>query len=138
MKFHARIGRKPKKNGWLKMLRLSTATDMVMIQNFPLDLRNAIKEQLELLDSYCDVNRNIFEDEGGYVLLAESQEDIPELIKELRQDITDDAIPEYVDVVRGMDAKVFTQSLFLLGNEFGIVVFMPYRITPQNILNYIN
>lgn len=119
------------------MLRLGRVTDLVIIQSYPLELQYAILEELKILDDNYGPERDVMKDYGGYVILTESKEDLPEIENEMNIKITLDGVPEYVDIVRCSNQKVYTSSLFLLGSDNGIVVVMPYDITPQNILNYI-
>lgn len=120
------------------MLRLGKVTDLVMIQSYPNELQTAIFDELKILDDNYGADRDVMGDYGGYVILTESKEDIPEIENEINIEISLDGIPEYVDVIRCGNQKIYTSSLFLLGSDNGIVVVMPYDITPQNILNYIN
>lgn len=119
------------------MLRLGRETDLVMIQNYPIELQTAILEELKILDDNYGSNRDVMKDYGGYVILTESKEDIPVIENEMNIEISVDGIPEYVDIVRCNNTKVYTISLFLLGSDNGIVVVMPYDITPNNIINYL-
>lgn len=134
MKSHEK---KENRKGMIGMLRLGRVTDLVIIQSYPLELQAAILEELKILDDNYGADRDVMKDYGGYVILTESKEDLPEIENEMNIEITLDGVPEYVDIVRCSNKKVYTSSLFLLGSDNGIVVVMPYDITPQNILNYI-
>jgi len=119
------------------MLRLGKATDLVMIQSYPDEVQAAILADLNILDDNYGANRDIMKDYGGYIILTESKEDIAKIEREMNVEITADGVPEYVDIIRCSNKKVYTSSLFLIGSDNGIIVVMPYDITPQNILNYI-
>lgn len=118
------------------MLRLGRVTDLVMIQTYSNELQAAIFAELKILDENYGSNRDVMKDYGGYVILTESKEDLPLIEDELNIEISVDGIPEYVDIIRCSNKKVYTSSLFLLGSDNGIVVVMPYEITPHNILKY--
>jgi hypothetical protein len=120
------------------MLRLGKVTDMVMIQSYPVELQTAILAELTILDDNYGEDRDVLKDYGGYVILTESKEDLADIENEINVKITVDGIPEYVDIVRCSNKKVYTSSLFLQGSDNGIVLVMPYDITPQNMLNYID
>ena len=124
--------------GMNKLLRLGKVTDLVMIQSYPVELQTAVLAELNILDDNYGSNRDVMRDYGGYIILSESEEDLPEIEREMNIRITLDGIPEYVDVIRCSNRKVYTSTLFLLGSDNGIVFVMPYDITPQNILNYID
>ncbi|MFH5834464.1 hypothetical protein ACHAL6_00130 [Proteiniclasticum sp. C24MP] len=118
------------------MLRLGKVTDLVMIQSYPVELQTALLAELKILDDNYGSNRDVMRDYGGYIILSESEDDLPEIEMEMNIRITVDGIPEYVDVIRCSNRKVYTSTLFLLGSDNGIVLVLPYDITPQNILNY--
>ena len=118
------------------MLRLAKETDLVMIQSYPEEVQEVVLEVLQILDENYGEDRNPKTDYGGYIILTESKEDLAEIEVEMNVNVTVDGIPEYVDIIRCGNRKVYTSSLFLLSSDYGIVLIMPYEITPKNILNY--
>lgn len=118
------------------MLRLAKVTDLVMIQSYPEEVQIAVLEVLKILDENYGADRNLKTDYGGYVILTESEDDLGEIEAEMNVEVSVDAIPEYVDIIRCENRKVYTSSLFLLGSDYGIILVMPYEITPRNLLNY--
>ncbi len=119
------------------MIRLGRVTDLVMIQSYPVELQTAVLSELQILDDNYGSNRDVMKDYGGYIIFSESKEDLPEIEREMNIRITVEGIPEYVDIVRCSNKKVYTSSLFLLGSDNGIIVVLPYDITPENIVKYI-
>jgi len=122
--------------GGKRMLRLAKETDLVMIQSYPEEVQIAVQEVLKILDENYGADRNPKADYGGYVILTESEDDFGEIEAEMNVEVSVDSIPEYVDIIRCENRKVYTSSLFLLGSDYGIVLVMPYDITPKNLLNY--
>ena len=118
------------------MLKLAKETDLVMIQSYPEEVQEAVLEVLKILDENYGADRNPKADYGGYVILTESKDDFGEIEAEMNMEVSVDAIPEYVDIIRCENRKVYTSSLFLLGSDYGIVLVMPYEMTPKNLLNY--
>lgn len=119
------------------MLRLARETDLVMIQSYPDELQQAISDELTILDENYGSERDVYHDYGGYIIFTESEKEIPDIEGEIKIEISVDAIPEYVDIIRCSNKKTYTSSLFLLGSDYGVIVVMPYEITPDNIKRYI-
>ena len=75
-----------------------------------------------LLDYAYNPNRNYMES-GGYSMIAETEEDVAEIGKR----INFETHPcEWVDLVED-----HTVSLFLMNDDFSIVLFIPLAITPE-------
>ena len=83
---------------------------------------------LMILDETYGYDRN-WEESGGYAILAETAEDA-------------EAIKAYVDYekhppewVTTISYTGITSSLFVLNNDFSVIVYMPKAILPQALLN---
>ncbi|EHI96916.1 hypothetical protein CDLVIII_0178 [Clostridium sp. DL-VIII] len=76
-------------------------------------------EIVGLLDENYGVYREIDKDLGGYITILESKEDVAEIkansIKGLRS--------EYTDIIKSDDGIDYYSSLFLLSDDYSIVVF---------------
>ena len=79
---------------------------------------NVIEDQLKILDENYGEIRNVDKDLGGYVLVVESIEDV----KELKNGILKDILPEYTDEIICSEGVNYTSSLFLLSSDFSVVV----------------
>lgn len=77
-----------------------------------------------------------YKDDGGFVDLIEKSEDFQEL-KEKTYIDCDDVILEFVDKIKCDNGEVFTNSLILCNNDYGISLIMPIELTTQNLKNYI-
>ena len=92
--------------------------------------RRALQEVytgLMILDEESGYDRN-WEETGGYSILAETAEDV-------------EAIKAYVDFdkhppewVTSISYTGITSSLFILNNDFSIIVYMPKEILPPSLL----
>ena len=83
---------------------------------------------LMILDEEYGYDRN-WEQQGGYSILAETTEDV-------------EAIKAYIDFehhppewVTTISYTGITSSLFILNNDFSIIVYMPKEILPQILLD---
>ena len=73
---------------------------------------------ITVLDENYGVDRDINNDLGGYVVIAENIVDI----EILKQDKLQGLIPEYTDVIECSEGVNWTSSLFLLSSDYAIVV----------------
>lgn len=85
---------------------------------YPEKVIATIIEIIELLDENYGEDRNIDNDLGGYVLIAENIVDI----EILKQDKLNGVIAEYTDVIKCKEGVNWTSSLFLLSSDYAIVV----------------
>ncbi|HAT4093856.1 TPA: hypothetical protein I9Z34_002371 [Clostridium perfringens] len=88
------------------------------LSDYPIEVIKSISETIEILNENYGENRNVDEDLGGYVLVVESIEDV----KELRNGILKNILPEYTDEIICSEGVNYTSSLFLLSSDFSVVV----------------
>ena len=74
----------------------------------------SIYETIDILNENYGENRDVDKDLGGYVLVVESLEDI----KELKNGMLKDLLPEYTDKIICSEGVNYTSSLFLLSSDF--------------------
>lgn len=85
-------------------------------------LKEILKEAEEiitLLDNNYGVNRDVDKDLGGYIALLESKEDVAEI----KANSIKGLLPEYTDIIKSDDGINYYSSLFLVSNDYSIVVF---------------
>ncbi len=82
------------------------------------ELIDSIIEVIEILDCNYGEDRDIDNDWGGYVLIAENIVDI----EILKQDKLQGLVPEYTDVIECSGGVNWTSSLFLLSSDYAVVV----------------
>ena len=94
---------------------------------FPRRALQEISYGLMILDEEHGFDRN-WEESGGYSILAETTEDV----ESIKQYIDFDTHPpEWVTTI---SYTGITSSLFILNNDFSIIVYMPKEILPQSLL----
>ena len=95
---------------------------------FPRRALQEVYTGLMILDEEYGYDRNC-ELEGGYSILAETAEDVA-------------AIKQYVDYdkhppewVTSISCTKIISALFIMNNDFSIMVYMPQEVAPQSLLN---
>lgn len=73
---------------------------------------------ITLLDDNYGANRDVDKDLGGYIALLESKEDVAEV----KANSIKGLFPEYTDIIKSDDGIDYYSSLFLLSDDFSIVV----------------
>ena len=86
--------------------------------NILIEAIEIIKLTIDVLNENYGVNRDINNDLGGYVVIAENIVDI----EILKQDKLQCLVPEYTDVIEVINGENYTSSLYLLSSDFSIVV----------------
>jgi len=85
----------------------------------PKELVSVITEIIEILDGNYGANRNVDKDLGGYIVILESKEDVVEI----KANTIKGLLPEYTDIIKSDDGIDYYSSLFLLSDDYSIVVF---------------
>ncbi|WP_415337299.1 hypothetical protein [Clostridium perfringens] len=88
------------------------------LSDYPVEVIKSISETIDILNENYGENRDVDKDLGGYVLIVESIEDV----KELKNGILKDILPEYTDKIICSEGVNYTSSLFLLSIDFSVVV----------------
>ncbi|MDB2121558.1 hypothetical protein [Clostridium paraputrificum] len=100
------------------MIKIFSKEQLRKFINYPEEVIDSIYEIIEILDDNYGQNRNIYNDLGGYVLVAENIVDI-EIFK---QEKLKGLVREYTDIIECSEEVNWTFSLFLLSSDFSIVV----------------
>lgn len=88
------------------------------LSDYPVEVIKSISETIDILNENYGENRDVDKDLGGYVLVVESIEDV----KELKNGMLKDILPEYTDEIICSEGVNYTSSLFLLSSDFSVVV----------------
>ncbi|WP_283715649.1 hypothetical protein ACSXBY_00130 [Clostridium perfringens] len=88
------------------------------LSNYPVEVIKSISEIIDILNENYGENRDVDKDLGGYVLIVENIEDV----KELKNGMLKDILPEYTDKIICSEGVNYTSSLFLLSSDFSVVV----------------
>lgn len=100
------------------MKKIYSKEQLEQLREYPIEVIKGISETIEILDDNYGTNRNVDNDLGGYIVIAENIVDI----EILKQDKLKGLIPEYTDIIKCSEGVNWTSSLFLLSSDFVIVV----------------
>jgi hypothetical protein len=124
-----------KNEGGTNMIEVAYLREMDRLDTLPKEVQETIMSILLILDSEYGSERRKYEDLGGYVAIVEKNEDLQELKDRANIDC-DNIIAEYTDRIICSSGKVYTNSLILLNNDFGISIIMPLELIPENLKSY--
>jgi hypothetical protein len=116
------------------MIKLLNESDISKIAHLEEDVRTYALEALTILDEEYGADRDPITDLGGYVVILENPEDIQELEELHNIDLTKNPSPEFVDFIYPERGPRYTASLFLLSSDYGIIIILPYDMTPKELL----
>lgn len=123
------------KYDWRKaMIKLLNVSDLLNISHLPEEVQTYTLEELTILDDEYGKDRDLITDLGGYIAIIEHPNEIEELEKLHNCDLTKNPYPEYVDFIITENRFLYTASLFLLSSDYGIIMILPYEMTPKEIL----
>lgn len=117
------------------MVEISYLREKEISKNMPQEVQKAIEGILEILDTEYGDDRNKYEDDGGYVVVIEKEEDLKQL-KDRTYIDCDEVIAEYVDRIVCSSGRVFTNSLIICNNDYAISLIIPMELTPENLKRY--
>jgi hypothetical protein len=108
--------------------------------NIPEFLKTIIEEQTTILDTEYGVERDKYSDDGGYVAFVESRDDIVEIesrhvvniINPFNGEEDHFSISEYSEHIITKDGKEYVSILFLLSNDYGLVIVTEPSLLPEN------
>ena len=111
------------------LYRIGTTTEIPRIENLlPTRVLTEVFQGLYILDAEYGSDRDYLKS-GGYTLVAETEEDVAEL----KTIIDYDRRPCEWATRIGRDTG-YLSALYLMNNDFGIMVYMPIAIAPDSIL----
>ncbi|MBK5241681.1 hypothetical protein [Clostridium sp.] len=117
------------------MIEISYLKEKEILKGLPWEVQENIKGILQILDREYGENRNKYEDNGGYVLVIEKEEDFKKIKRKVYIDCNH-IIPEYVDRVICSNCEDYTSCLIICNNDYVISLIIPMKLTPQNLINY--
>jgi len=113
------------------MRKIVHREDVEALLGLPFEVSAKADEIAGILDDNYGVKRDSVKDLGGYILVAESEEDV-EAMDELID--FDYVLPEYVEIIGCRIGEDYTNSLMLLSSDYSISLLIPLRLTPKNLL----
>lgn len=117
------------------MIEVSYLQEKGKVKSLPQEVQEVVGSILEILDSEYGAERSKYEDDGGYIIVVEKEDDF-RLIKEMTYIDCDDVIAEYVDKIVCKTGEIYSNSLIICNNDYAISLIMPMEITPQNLKDY--
>ena len=94
----------------------------------PVEVNEIIKNIISIINDSYSEDRDIDDDLGGYVVIAENIIDV----ESLKQDMLKGIVSEYTDIIECSEGVNWTSSLFLLSNDYSIVV-----VTTEELYKYL-
>ena len=100
------------------MKKVYKENQLLEVNNIPSEVIESMKATIYILNENYGADRDIHNDLGGYIVIAENIVDIEILKQEKLQGL----IPEYTDVIKVVNGKNYISSLYLLSSDYAIVV----------------
>ncbi|MBU3144636.1 hypothetical protein [Clostridium sp. CF012] len=117
------------------MIELVYLKEMDKLKAMPQEGQETIQGILRILDTEYGADRKQYEDNGGYIIIVERQEDFEKIKKNTYFDC-DNVIAEYVDKIVCSNGQVLTNSLIMCNSDYTISIIIPMELTPQNLIIY--
>ncbi|MBU3144620.1 hypothetical protein [Clostridium sp. CF012] len=116
------------------MIKLAHKTEVETLKGLPAEVKEKALEIVTILDdNYGDIR--VKRDLGGYVLIAETPEDVKTINELIDFEYT---FPEYVELISCKNSGgSYTNSLMLLSSDYSISLLIPNILTPENLLIYL-
>lgn len=108
-----------------KLKKIHNKQQIKELSIYPIEVLATIKDIVLVLDESYGKDRDIEINLGGYVLIVETAADI----KELKDNILKGMVAEYTDIIRCGEGVNYTSSLFLVSNDYSIVVIATYELS---------
>jgi len=110
------------------VFKLGTIDDMKMLPQLEPSLRDYIKYLLLVLDTEYGIDRDIDNNDGGYVVFV--TEDTP--MNEIKEafDYTKHTV-EYVEI-----GEAYSTAVYLFNNEYTVMLIMPTEELPEELRNF--
>ncbi len=94
--------------------KLGSVKDLDEVSGISVEVINECRSYLEILDAEYGVDRDIYRDDGGYVILADSK-------------ARDDEVRKVFDYTHHLcefekKQETFTTRLYLLSQDYGVVI----------------
>ncbi|HAR86570.1 MAG TPA: hypothetical protein DCR69_12635 [Clostridium sp.] len=117
------------------MIEIAHLREKGSLINMQQEVKEVVEGILEILDTEYGAGRNKYEDDGGYVVVIEREEDFKELENKAYIDCNE-VIAEYVDKIECSNGQIYTNSLIICNNDYTITLIIPFGLLPQNLRDY--
>ena len=112
--------------------KLGTLSELSKLPSMDEKICERIAENLGVLDDNYGSNRDVDKNNGGYVLYAEPETKDTEVLSWFDYE---EYVPEYVDLIES-EPKYYC-SLYLISDDYGIVIFTALADTPESVTDEI-
>jgi len=96
-----------------------------ILENFGEKILERTKEIVEMLDEEYGKDRDVFNSDGGWVVLIKNYKGFDDYDEHSETESLSESVYEYCNEI---DFDPFVEVLYLVNNETGITVFMPKEI----------
>ena len=101
------------------IIKIWKEQDLELVSELPKQVKEVIKENVQILVEEYGEERTE-QDLGGFIALTDE-----EGIKELKENLLKNTVPEYIDNIEGVD---YISALFLCGSDFAVVVICDKKL----------
>lgn len=101
------------------IIKIWKEQDLEIVSKLPKEVKDVIKENVQILVEEYGEERTE-QDLGGFIALTDE-----EGIKELKENLLKNTVPEYIDEIEGVD---YISALFLCGSDFAVVVICDRKL----------
>jgi len=116
------------------MKKIVHRQDVENLSNLPVEISAKAEEIASILDEEYGEDRHWNRDLGGYILIAESEEDVKSMEELIGFDYV---LPEIVELISCKNGENYTSSLMLLSSDYSISLLIPLIYTPKSFLGYL-
>jgi hypothetical protein len=115
------------------MIIVTGTKDLTKVEHLPEEVKEHIVMNVNIIEEEYGVERDVFSDDGGYLVVIKSTEDFNKLdevgiVDEQNTFPFENSIFEYVDKRDG-----YYCGLILYSNDFGVVFYVPETICPDEL-----
>lgn len=101
------------------IIKIWKEQDLELVSELPKQVKEVIKENVQILVEEYGEERTE-EELGGFIAITDE-----EGLRELKESLLKNTIPEYIDNIEGVD---YISALFLCGSDFAVVVICDKKL----------
>lgn len=101
------------------IIKIWKEQDLELVRELPKKVKEFIKENIQILVEEYGEERTE-EQLGGFIVITDE-----EGLRELKENLLKNTIPEYIDNIEGVD---YISALFLCGSDFAVLVICDKKL----------
>jgi hypothetical protein len=118
------------------MRKIVHRQDIEKLSGLPVEVLAKAEEIAGVLDDNYGWERDPVRDLGGYILVAEGEEDVAAMEALIDFDYV---IPEFVELFSCSQGKeYYINALMLLSSDYSISLLIPLKLTPKELLKHMD